>query len=115
MTPTLGQVIGIVADRAGVSQSDLTGREAVDQDLKIQGDDAEELIKLLVGTFGEWLREWPWHDYIDFNEPPASIGPRAWKWLGLTKPGRAFPGYTDKRLELGHIAAVIDRGEWFEP
>ncbi len=114
MASVLDRVIHVVADHSRVS-GDPTASSAVDQDLHIRGDDADELVAALAESFGEWLYDWPWHLFINLNEPPAWLGPKIWKFLGLKNPSMAFPGYTERRLELGHIAAVIEKGQWFEP
>jgi hypothetical protein len=41
--------------------------------------------------------------------------PKIWKFFGLPSPSLAFPGYTEQCLELGHIAAMIENGRWFDP
>ncbi|MCB2079599.1 MAG: hypothetical protein KDE55_18115 [Novosphingobium sp.] len=116
MSPALSHVIAVVSRFARCAPSLAVGaKSAVDQDLRIQGDDAEEFIADLAGLNGDWVYDWPWHRYVNLNEPPASLGPRFWKLLRLPEPERAFPGYMERRLELQHIAAVIEKGEWFDP
>lgn len=88
---------------------------AIDQDLGINGDEGDEFVEALCAECGDWIAKWPWSRFVDFNEPPASLGPRIWRLLHLPGMKRAFPGYAEERLELGHIAAVIEKGQWFDP
>jgi len=83
--------------------------------LGINGDEGDEFVAALCNEFGDWIAEWPWTRFVDFNEPPAWLGPKVWKALRLPNPAVAFPGYVEERLELGHIVAVIEKGHWFEP
>lgn len=100
----------------GISRcSGISSGSAINQDLGIAGDDAEEFIAALAAAYGEWVIGLPWAEFVDLNEPPARWGPRIWKFLSLPEVSRAFPGYTERRLELGHIAKVIDAGHWLEP
>jgi hypothetical protein len=88
---------------------------AIQQDLGINGDEGDEFVNELCREFGDWIADWPWARFVDFNEPPAGLGPKIWKWLRLPNPHVAFPGYVKERLELMHIAAAIENGEWFDP
>jgi hypothetical protein len=115
MPELIDRVIEVVSNQRGNASGELTTSSAIDQDLGIRGDDAEEPVAALAATFGEWLYDWPWHLFIDFNEPPAWLGPKIWKSLGLKNASTAFPGFTERWLELGHVAAVIENGQWFDP
>ena len=100
----------------GVPAAKLTAASAIDQDVKISGDDIDELVEALAKDFGKQVSTWPWQRFAELNESHLFTG--FWLiWRLLTWPirGRVFDASRFERLELGHIAAVIDRGEWFEP
>jgi hypothetical protein len=112
---TIDRVIEIAVATGGARIEKCQPNAAIHQDLGVNGDDGEAFVDALYAEFGEWIVEWPWHRFIDFNEPPANIGPKIWKLLRLPNPAVAFPGFVEERLELGHIAAVIEKGQWFDP
>lgn len=116
MSPTLARVIEIVADHCGIPTTKLTTASAVDQDIKIAGDDVTELAEALATEFGDHIWQWPWQRFADLSEPHGLIG-LYFFWRLPTWPirGRLFDPSPFERLELGHIAAVIDHGQWFEP
>jgi hypothetical protein len=115
MDITLQKVIDIAVKAGSARRSDCVPNAAVHQELDINGDEGDRFVDALCKEFGDWITEWPWLRYVDFNEPPAWLGPKIWTFLRLPNPELAFPGYAEERLELGHIAAVIARGEWFDP
>lgn len=56
MTVTLFlEVIGIAARVSGKPSAQWTAKDAVDQDLCIYGDDADDLVEALCDEFGDWL------------------------------------------------------------
>lgn len=115
MSPTLERVVAIVAYQSGIPAARLTASSAIAQDFRISGDDVAELAKALAQEFGAPILQWPWQRFAELGEP--HIGTGFWLiWRLLTWPilGRVFDPRRFERLELGHIAAVIDRGEWFE-
>ena len=90
---------------------------AIHQDLNIAGDDVFELAEALAEKFGEQVWQWPWQRFAALSE---GFNPFAMLWIVwhlLTWPlrGRILYPSPFERLELGHIASVIDRGEWFDP
>lgn len=116
MSPTLRRVIKIVADHSGVPVEKLDAASAIGQDIKITGDDVTELAEILAEEFGDQIRHWPWHRFAELGEWHVFAG--LWLlWRLLTWPirGRLLDPSPYGRLELGHIAAVLDAGEWFEP
>jgi len=116
MTATLARVIEIVADHSGIPCARLNASSAIDQDVRISGDDVSELAMALSKEFGGDVLQWPWQRYAELSEPHLFTG-FLFLWRLLTWPirGRIFDPSPFERLELGHIAAAIDRGTWFEP
>jgi hypothetical protein len=116
MGSTLSRVVEIVAWHSGVPASRLTPQSAIDQDVKISGDDVTELAEALAKEYGNHVWEWPWQRFAELSEPSALVAPYfVWRLLTWPFRGQLFDPSSFERLELGHIAAVIDRGEWFEP
>lgn len=115
MASTLEAVTYIAVNSGYADRARCLPTAAIHQDLDVNGDEGEDFVAALCAEFGDWIAEWPWDRFVDINEPPADFGPKIWKLLRLPHPEVAFPGYVEERLELGHIAAVIDKGEWFEP
>lgn len=116
MSPTLRRIITIVADHSGVPVEKLGAASAIDQDIKITGDDVTELTQVLAEEFGDHVRYWPWHRFAELGEPSAfTVFWLLWRLLTWPIRGRLFDPSPFERSELGHIAAAIDRGEWFEP
>ncbi len=113
---TLDRVAEIVSEHSGIPAGKLTASSAIDQDVQLSGDDVTELAESLANEFGDHVWQWPWQRYAELNEPHLFTG-LLFIWRLLTWPirGRVFDPSPFERLELGHIAAVIDRGEWFEP
>lgn len=116
MSETRVRIIEIVADPSGIPMAKLTARSAIDQDVKISSDDATELAQTLAKEFGEQVWTWPWQRFAELSEPSALVFPYfIWRLLTWPVRGRLFDPSPFERLELGHIAAVIDGGQWFEP
>lgn len=107
----------IVLTVSGKSQA-LSAEAAIDQDLAIYGHDADDLVEALCEKWGDWIAEWPWHRFVNFSEAPAMRSIYAfWARLGWPGADTAFPSgkLPAERLELSHIAAVIEKGQWFDP
>jgi hypothetical protein len=115
MVSTFEKVVGIAVASGRAEQDNCLPQAAIHQDLGINGNEADEFVAALCNEFGNWVAEWPWARFVDFNEPPAWLGPKVWKALRLPNAATAFPGYVEERLELGHVAAVIENGGWFDP
>lgn len=116
-TSILQRVREIVSLATGTKLDELTAQSAIDQDVRIVGGDVEELAEALAKEYGDHVWQWPWQRFADLNEGlPLTFPLQFFKQL-LTWPLRGRFEYPSpfERLELGHIAAVIDRGEWFEP
>lgn len=111
---TLDRVLAIAEHHSGAK--DLGAISAIDQDIRISGDDVDELAEALQKEFGGDVADWPWGRFADLHEPHALVVPYfIWRLLTWPFRGRLFDPSPYERLELGHIAAVINRGEWFEP
>jgi len=116
MDATLARVIDIVASHSGIPAAKLTATSAIDQDVKISGDDVHELVEALVKEFGEQLWKWPWQRFAELSESGVFTF-LYFIWRVLTWPfrGRLFDPSCFERMELGYITVVINRGTWFEP
>lgn len=111
---TLDRVIAIAECHSGVKNLD--ANSAIDQDIRISGGDVDELAEALHKEFGGDIADWPWDRFVDLNEPSLLVAPYfIWRLLTWPVRGRLFDASPYERLELVHIAAVIDRGGWFEP
>lgn len=112
----LEQVIQLVSYYSGVPIQRLSAHSAIDQDARISGDDIDDLALALADRFGTHILEWPWHRFAELNEPSGLTGfVLIWRLLTWPIRGRLFDPSPFERLELGHIAAVIEKGQWFEP
>lgn len=114
---TLDKVRAIAAAYSGLPFERLSDHTAVDQDLKIAGGDIVDFAEALANAFGAQVWQWPWQRFAMLDEGVSVLAPFWLAWRLLTWPirGRVFDPSPFERLELGHIAAVIDRGEWFDP
>lgn len=117
MSPTLERVIEIASVHSGIPRPKLAATSAIDQDIGISGDDVTELAEALAQEFGDGVWQWPWQRFASLDEGLSMLFPFMLVWQLVTWPFRGSFMYPSpfERLELGHIAAVIDRGEWFEP
>ncbi len=90
---------------------------SVDQDLGIYGDDVDDFAAKIVKRYGEWVWSWPWHRFTNSSEGASIFVLFALIWQLVSWPFRgrfSYPSTLD-RLELGHIAKVLEKGEWVEP
>jgi len=117
MSSTLDRVIEITSQQAGVAAAKLGSHSAIDQDIRISGDDVADLAEALAAEFGEQVWRWPWQRFAQLDEGLSPWFPFMLVWQLLTWPIRGRFEYPSsfERLELGHIAAVIDKGQWFDP
>lgn len=92
----------------------------------IYGIDVEDYVWALEEHFGEVVRQIPWLRFTDqtfsFRGCGVVLVPLILIWRIARFPfaggpilPRPDPINHPERLALEHIAAVIDRGEWFEP
>ncbi len=112
---TLDRVIEIATYCSGAKG--LHAGSAIDQDIRISGGDVEDFANALAHEFGDQVWQWPWHRFANLSEGLSLAFPFQLTWQLLTWPFRGSFEYPSpfERLELGHIAAVIDHGDWFEP
>ena len=114
---TLDRLIEIVTDCTGIPGHKLSAISVIDQDVGIVGGDVTELVEALAAEFGDQVWHWPWQRFAMLDEGLSPLFLPMLLWQLVTWPFRGSFEYPSsfERLELGHIAAVIDRGEWFEP
>jgi hypothetical protein len=116
MPSTLDRLMAIVSKQSGIPMAKLTANSALYQDVRMTGDDVDEFIERLSSQFGGDILGWPWGRFTNLSEPTILDLPRfIWQLFTWQKRGSLHDLSRYERLELGHIAAVIDRGEWFEP
>lgn len=117
MSSTLDRVTEIVAAQTGVRRDRLTPASAIDQDIGISGGDVEDLAEALAQEFGDQVWQWPWQRFALLDEGISLFAPFWLVWRLITRPirGRFFDPSPFERLELGHIAKVIEAGHWLEP
>lgn len=117
MKSTLDRVIEIASSESGIPIARLSGASAVDQDMGMSGDDVTDFASQLADEFGELVWQWPWQRFVVLSEGLGCFFPVGLTWQLISWPFRGSFSYPSKleRLELGHIAAVIDNGAWFEP
>jgi hypothetical protein len=116
MTVVLEQVVALVAKQTGLPPEKLGARSALYQDIGLCGDDVDIFVAALAGLYGDNVRTWPWARFTNLREPNL--------WTALSAlvkvPYRMLRKRRDQasryeRLELGHIAAVIETGHWRDP
>ena len=114
---TINRVIAIAAKQTGIPLAKISQRSAVDQDLEFSGDDVTEFVEALASEFGDQVWAWPWHRFAMLDEGLSLWFPLMLIWQLLSWPFRGRFSYPSpfERLELGHIAAVIEKGQWFDP
>ena len=81
------------------------------------GGDVEDLAAALAKEFGDHVWQWPWQRFCQLDEGLSLLFPIMLIRQILTWPIRGRFSYPSpfERLELGHIAAVIGKGQWFDP
>ena len=81
------------------------------------GDDLVDFVERLEERFGSWVWEWPWQRFTQLSEGLSLLFPFMLLWQLVTWPIRGSFSYPSayERLELGHIATVLEAGEWIEP
>jgi hypothetical protein len=104
----------------------LDAHSAISQDANIFGIDTYDYFGELEAEFGPIVREIPWMDWTDQTESyygcavgcfPLILLARLLAWPFRKGPliKKPDPRNFDRRLELEHIAKVIDQGFWSEP
>lgn len=97
------EFIKILEYISGISR--ITDDILVYHDLNITGDDADELMQEIEKKFGTRFDGFIFQDYF-----PDEFG--SWPLWILRLFGRQPK---QKKLSVGHLVAVIDRGHWFPP
>ncbi len=117
MAAALARVVEIASEISGKPIEWLTPQSAIDQDLGVSGDDVEDLAEALAAEFGEDVWHWPWQRFACLDEGVSLLFPLILLWQLISWPFRGTFSYPShyERLELGHIAAVIENGSWFDP
>lgn len=111
---TLERVIAIATFHSGVKH--LHADSALDQDMRISGDDIDEFAETLAKEFRVDVARWPWDRFANLSEPSIfTVVYLLWRLMTWPIRGRLFDPSRYERLELGHIAAVIEKGEWIDP
>ncbi len=112
---TLERVIEIATHHSGAKG--LHSGSAIDQDIRISGDDVTEFVEAIAKEFGDQVWQWPWPRFAMLDEGLSFWFPLMLIWQLVTWPFRGSFEYPSpfEHLELGHIAAMIDKGEWFDP
>lgn len=115
--PTLERLIALASHTSGVPVEKLSSRSALAQDIRMSGEDVRDFEDELALEFGDVIRDLPWHRFVQLNEGVSPLWPVFLIRQLLTWPVRGQFHYPSpyERLELGHIAAVIEKGQWFEP
>ncbi|WP_337660956.1 hypothetical protein [Erythrobacter sp. Alg231-14] len=109
-------VLWVAGEDFGIRETTLDS--ALDQDLKIIGDDVDDFAEALASRYGEWVFDWPWEEFVCLDEGVPILAPFALIWDFLRLPWRetAFPRKPHlERLTLAHIAKVLEAGEWSDP
>lgn len=116
----LAYVMWVARDVHGCIDAD--PESALAQDLGIYGLDVDDFAMKLAERFGSWVADWPWDRFTDLNEGVDVRGCLMLPFMPLVLIYRAVRGMPlfpqDKeleRLELGHIASVLEAGQWIDP
>lgn len=111
----LAYVMWIARESHGLTWAE--PQSAFEQDLRISGDDVDYFVEKLQERYGDWVWTWPWHRFAQLNEGLSALLPFMLVWQLVSWPLRGRFNYPSKfeRLELAHIAKVLEAGEWIEP
>lgn len=117
MTAVFERVREIVSETSSVPLSKLYSYSAIDQDVRISGDDVTELAEGLANEFGDWVWAWPWQRFACLDEGLSPLFPFMLAWQLMSWPFRGSFSYPSpyERLELRHIAKVIEQDHWADP
>jgi hypothetical protein len=100
------QLAGMI-QRIAVTRKPISRTTAIYHDLHISGDDADELLTDIWKRF-DLSSEKKMNFAAYFPNETESLGHYWISKLGFSR--RKF-----RRLTVGHLIAVIERGEWFDP
>ena len=93
----------------------------LDDELCLTGAELREFVDAIASGYGNWVRDWPWDRFGDFK---PKIVPTKWLTypivgffvaLWMLRRSKAASRDRIEELELGHIAKVLEAGEWIEP
>lgn len=117
MSVALQKVLELTSQQTGIHLDRLALNSALDQDIGMSGDDVTGFAEALANEFGDQVWTWPWQRFACLDEGLSLLFPFILVWQLVSWPFRGTFEYPSRyeRLELGHIAAVIEKGEWFEP
>ncbi|KLI63665.1 hypothetical protein [Aurantiacibacter marinus] len=111
----LAYVLWVAREWQGCTNA--TELSAVMQDLGIGGEDVDDFALRLAERYGDQVADWPWQRFADLNEGLSLLFPFMLVWQLASWPFRGRFSYPSnkQRLTLGHIAFVLERGEWVDP
>jgi len=111
----LAYVLWIAHECHGITKA--TPASALKQDLGVYGDDVDYFALQIAERYGDWVADWPWTRFTELSEGVPITWPFRILWQILSWPFRGQFFYPDphERLELQHIAKVLEAGEWIEP
>jgi Protein of unknown function (DUF1493) len=106
MTTTLAELSALLAEIRREPLHRITPTTRLGEDLGIDGDDWDEVLLAIVAR---WQTDFTGFDFYDyFGEEPSFHS-----LIVVIKD--LWTGKRLKPLTVSHLAAVIDRGSWFEP
>ena len=105
---------------------ELSAESAVSQDAQISGIDVDDYVEDLAAEFGPIVYQIPWLRFTDQEGSFRGCGCLLVPFWLLKRIAISFyrgervflPPKADNfgpRLEFRHIAAVIEKGQWFDP
>jgi|688.fasta_scaffold244366_1 hypothetical protein len=104
---TVEDLTDILAMLRSEPRSRITSDTLLREDLGVNGDDWDEILVAITQRWGETdFTSFNFYDY--FREEPQLHA--LYIWLKDFWNGKCL-----RPLTVGHLAAVIDRGQWFEP
>jgi hypothetical protein len=125
---TLKRLIEITEEfsRGRPTNAPLTAKSAVSQDAYIFGIDVYDYAKELEAEYGGVVDEIPWLQWTDQSDSyyGCAVGCFPFIFLGrllawpITRAPllkRPDPKNFPRRLELGHLAKVLEQNYWIEP
>ena len=106
MTTTLDDLADMLATLRSEPRGQITADTRLGEDLGVDGDDWDEILGAITRRWGTDFATFNFYDY--FGEEPQLHAFYVWV-------KNAWNGKRLKPLTVGHLAAVIDHGKWFEP
>ena len=116
MTSVIEGVIALASKHSGLPEEGLSAQSAIYHDIGLLGDDLDLFRSALAEKYGNDILAWPWARFTNLNEPNLWTAVVAIVQLPMRMLfKRRNPRSKYERLELGHIAAVIETGQWRNP